>query len=237
MIIAFSHIQQANGPSNYEKWLSHFGGDIRFIALNEYPKEDYSSILQTCSGLVFTGGADVHPARYGMEHRIAECKTEPERDEREILIQEIALNLNIPILSICRGEQFFAVIHGASLIIDIPTDVGNEHQHHQVDSKDGMHPIIIEPRTLVHKLIKTEETIVNSAHHQAVTMLPDIFIASSKAPDGIIESIEWSDPTGKPFFLGVQWHPERMDYDSPSSSEIARHFLMEAESYSLLLRS
>ncbi len=42
MIIAFSHIQQANGPSNYEKWLSHFGGDIQFIALNEYTKEDYS---------------------------------------------------------------------------------------------------------------------------------------------------------------------------------------------------
>jgi putative glutamine amidotransferase len=115
--------------------------------------------------------------------------------------------------------------------------VNTEHQHHQQDGKDGMHPIIIEPRTLLHKLIKTQEAIVNSAHHQAVSMLPDIFIASSKAPDGIIESIEWSDPTGKPFFLGVQWHPERMDYDSPSSSAIAQHFLMEAESYSLLLRS
>jgi len=237
MIIAFSHIQSASGPSNYEKWLSHFGNDIQFIALNELPNEEYEAILRTCSGLVFTGGADVHPGRYGMEHRINECTIEPDRDERESLIQEIALAINIPILSICRGEQFFAVMQGGSLIIDIPSDIGSEYQHHQIDGMDGMHPITIEPRSLVHKLIKTEEAIVNSAHHQAVTKLPDHLLASSKAPDGIIESIEWADPTGKPFFLGVQWHPERMDYSSPCSSTIAQHFLLEAESYSLLLRS
>jgi putative glutamine amidotransferase len=187
--------------------------------------------------LVFTGGADVHPSRYGMEHRIGECKTEPERDISEALIQEIALNVNLPILSICRGEQFFAVMHGGSLIIDIPTDIGTDHQHHQIDGIDGIHPIHIESRTLIHKLIKSDQAIVNSAHHQAVSNLPDVLIASSRAPDGIIESIEWSDPTGKPFFLGVQWHPERMEYDSPCSYAIAQHFLMEAESYSLLLRS
>jgi len=236
MIIAFSHIQHASSPSNYEKWLRHFGGDIQFLALNEYPTEDYETLLRTCSGLVCTGGADVHPSRYGMEHRIHECTIEPDRDERESLIQEIALNVNIPILSICRGEQFFAVMQGGSLIVDIPTDIVSDYQHHQIDGIDAMHPITIEPRTLVHKLIKAEEAIVNSAHHQAVTKLPDHLIATSKAPDGVIESIEWSDPTGKPFFLGVQWHPERMDYQSPCSYSIAQHFLMEAESYSLLLR-
>lgn len=237
MIIAFSHIQPMDGPSNYERWLTHFGGDITFIALNEYPMEEYARLLQECSGIVFTGGADIHPSRYGMEHRIGECSIEVERDEREAIIRDLALEQNLPILSICRGEQFFAVMNGASLIVDIPTDIGSDYQHHQIDGKDGMHPIMIEPRTLVHKLIKSDEAIVNSAHHQAVLNLPDILIASSKAPDGIIESIEWSDSTGKPFFLGVQWHPERMDYESPCSYAIAQHFLMEAESYSLLLRS
>lgn len=237
MIIAFSHIQPMEGPSNYERWLTHFGNDISFIALNEYSADEYPGLLQQCSGIVFTGGADIHPAKYGMEHRLNECTIESERDEREVIICELVLERNLPILSICRGEQFFAVMNGGSLIIDIPSDIGSDLQHHQIDGKDGMHPIVIEPKTLIHKLIKQDEAIVNSAHHQAVLNLPDTLMASSKATDGIIESIEWSDTTGKPFFLGVQWHPERMDYASPCSSAIAQHFLMEAESYSLLLRS
>lgn len=235
MNIALSHRSGTESSYAYEHWLATFG-DIQCIAMNEVSTEDYRTILTTCSGIVFTGGADVHPALYGAEHRMSECSIEPERDERETFLYELAMELKLPILAICRGVQFFAVKHGGSLFIDIQTDISNALSHGKVDGNDSNHTIQIETKSLLHKLTKQEDATVNSAHHQSIKYVSPDFIASSSAPDGVIESIEWSDPTGKPFFLGVQWHPERMDYSSPCSSSIAQHFLLEAESYSLLLR-
>lgn len=236
MIIALSHRSGTELSHKYQEWLSAFSA-VTCIAMNEHAPEEYETILQTCSGIIFTGGADIHPSRYGKSDRLSECVIEPERDEKEEQLRELSLRLRIPILAICRGEQFFAVQHGGSLVVDIPTDINNHQQHGKIDGHDSFHQIMIEPRTLLHKLIKSDTSIVNSAHHQSILRVPSDFTATSYAPDGVIESIEWADPTGKPFFLGVQWHPERMDIESPCSSAIAKHFLMEAESYSLLMRT
>jgi len=48
---------------------------------------------------------------------------------------------------------------------------------------------------------------VNSFHHQAVKDVAPGFRVTSRAVDGIIESIEYS---GEAFIVGVQWHPELM---------------------------
>jgi putative glutamine amidotransferase len=50
---------------------------------------------------------------------------------------------------------------------------------------------------------------VNSFHHQAVKRVADGLIVTSRAPDGIIESVEIPD---KRFYVGVQWHPEEMSF-------------------------
>ena len=74
---------------------------------------------------------------------------------------------------------------------------------------------------------------INSAHHQSVEKIAAVFTPTATSPDGIIEAFEWGDASlgGKPFLLAVQWHPERMSYDSPFSLPIAQHFLFEAASY------
>ena len=41
----------------------------------------------------------------------------------------------------------------------------------------------------------------------------------------IIEAIEWKDQQAKPYFLAVQWHPERMDLDSPLSAPLFENFI------------
>ncbi|MFN4768036.1 MAG: gamma-glutamyl-gamma-aminobutyrate hydrolase family protein [Ignavibacteria bacterium] len=235
MNIALSHQSGTEHSMLYQHWLNNHQ-PVHCIAMNDYAIDEYEHILSSCSGIIFTGGADVHPSRYGSEHRISECTIEPDRDEREAILLENALKLRMPILAICRGVQFFSVMQGGNLIIDIPTDIPGAMIHGKLDGQDSQHTITIEAKSLLHKLTREDETTVNSAHHQAIKILPSEFLASSHAPDGIIESIEWADPTGKPFFMGVQWHPERMDYSSPCSSSIRQHFLMEAESYSLLMR-
>lgn len=235
MNIALSHRSGSEHSLLYEQWLNNHQ-PVQCIAMNEHAVEDYEHVLSTCSGIIFTGGADVHPSRYGSEYRIAECTIEPERDEREAILLDIALKIRLPILAICRGVQFFAVMQGGSLFIDIPTDIPSALIHGKENENDSQHSIVIETKSLLHKLTRIDESIVNSAHHQSIKNLPSNIIASSRAQDGVIESVEWADPTGKPFFMGVQWHPERMDYSSPCSFSIRNHFLMEAESYSLLLR-
>ena len=47
---------------------------------------------------------------------------------------------------------------------------------------------------------------MNSTHHQAVNQIGKRMRIAAKAPDGVIEAIESTDPNW--FCVGVQWHPE-----------------------------
>ena len=47
---------------------------------------------------------------------------------------------------------------------------------------------------------------------------------SAQSTDGVIEATERTKDADMPFLLGVQWHPERMPYDSALSGGIAKHF-------------
>ena len=62
------------------------------------------------------------------------------------------------------------------------------------------------PDTYLASLLGCETLEVNSFHHQAVRNLAPELRVSALAPDGVIEAVEHAS---LPFFLGVQWHPER----------------------------
>lgn len=118
-----------------------------------------------------------------------------------------ALSLNIPILGICRGIQVLNVAAGGTLYQDISHTVPNAILHNQNSHLSNIcHPISIKENSKIHNILG-DKYIVNSAHHQAIKDLGNNLIASSTAPDGIIESIEME---GKNFVVGVQWHPEML---------------------------
>jgi len=48
---------------------------------------------------------------------------------------------------------------------------------------------------------------VNSMHHQSVKAVAPSLCVTGRAPDGVVEALEYPE---LPFFLGVQWHPERL---------------------------
>jgi len=58
---------------------------------------------------------------------------------------------------------------------------------------------------------------VGSTHHQAVAEPGRGLRVSARAPDGVVEAVE--DASAGRFFLGVQWHPEKM-MDRPAHAAL-----------------
>ncbi len=221
----------------YIQWLRFFQNHpMTFHILTpEQSVQEATQILEQCAALLLTGGKDIHPARYGMEDRAALCKLEPERDELEFALFEAAQEAKKPILGICRGCQLINVALGGTLYVDIPEELPAALEHRKVKGQDSEHLIAVVGGSLLFKISTEVEGTVNSAHHQAIHQLGRGLRAVAYSPDQIIEAIEWESLYGSNFLLGVQWHPERMDWNSPFSGKIAAHFLFEAESYALLL--
>ena len=63
--------------------------------------------------------------------------------------------------------------------------------------------------------------MVNSFHHQSVDRVAPGFRVAARSTDGVVEAIERAD---HPFYVGVQWHPERMP-DAPSTRRLMGAFL------------
>lgn len=232
-------ISKASGSPNYakyEEWLRTADSLVECIDLSLLPINQATEILTSCSGLLLTGGPDVHPARYGKESELERCYTDAERDELEFALYAKAKELKMPVLAVCRGAQLVNVAEGGTLIIDIPTDTKATNEHARINDIDAEHHLFVEVGSIMTKITGELEGVVNSAHHQVVEYLGEGLRVSAKSDDGINEAIEWNDFAGKPFLLGVQWHPERMNYASPFSLPLAKHFLFEAESYKLLFQ-
>lgn len=168
--------------------------------------------LNGLDGVLLSGGVDVAPDRYGHDPINELGEVNPLRDDFEIRLVQAAAQMRMPVLGICRGIQSINVAMGGTLWQDIPT------QYRTADGQKGMahaqtradfytsHRVTIEEGTLLARVIGQREINVNSFHHQAVRDTAPCLKAVAHAADGIIEGIEHPD---LPFFLGVQWHPER----------------------------
>lgn len=227
----------------YQSWLRSADASIEIVDLAGMSPQEAATLVQTCSGLVLTGGEDVDPERYGEIEKRELCGTiDHERDELELKVAQTAINAFIPVLGICRGLQLLNVLYGGTLIADIPAEGYREHRPMRDNNgtylHDNQHEAFVEPGSLIRRICRDTEGTVTTAHHQAIERMATMFAPAALAPDGIVEAIEWGDATlgGKSFLLAVQWHPERLPWESPYSSPIARHFVAEAEAFNKLLR-
>jgi putative glutamine amidotransferase len=160
--------------------------------------------LDVLDGFVFTGGRDVPPEAYGQSSHPETKECDPRRFACGQLLAGLVRQRGIPVLAICLGMQLINVAYGGTLIQHIETDI----QHTVVrPGQDSFHLITIEEGSLLHRILGATKLEVNSGHHQAVHKLAPGLRPLAFAPDGIIEAIQKTDRT---FFLGVQWHPERI---------------------------
>ena len=228
MKIGLTYTGYEHKHQNYLNWLKG-EDDIEIITLSV--EKNNAAAIQQCDGLVLSGGIDSHPFFYQGPEDYPNKPGEGwhrERDLFEKSLYEFALDKSLPILGVCRGLQLVNVLQGGSL----KQDLGMLNDSHKaIQELDKEHTIDIYNDTLLHEIVALETGKINSAHHQAIDQLGENLMINCKAEDGTIEGVEWKEKKGRPFFLAVQWHPERMYklqlQETPLSRNIRNRFIVE----------
>ena len=214
----------------YSDWLRAADSTIEVIDLYHIPLDSAMKLLDMCSGLLLTGGPDIHPAFYGRPQDTVKCNDgiDGKRDTLELMLIGKALESDIPILGICRGLQVLNVALGGTLYADIPSDLPSDLRHRCLDKNNCDHEITVLEESLLHQVSQSVNGMVNSNHHQGIEKIADNLIGAATTKDGIIEAVQWEFSYNKAYLLAVQWHPERMEYGNPFSLPIANSFIRAA---------
>ena len=176
------------------------------IALLLPPQGDVSAaVVRRLDGLIISGGADVDPERYGEQPHPQTQTAQPDRDAWELALLAEAERTGVPVLGICRGMQVMAVHAGGQLEQHLPEVVGHD-EHSPGGDAFGWVSVTTVEDSLVSTLVG-DVLQVNCHHHQAVTAHPGL-VPTARAADGTLEAVEHPE---RPFWLGVQWHPEHGD--------------------------
>jgi putative glutamine amidotransferase len=188
-------------PLSYVRSVHRAGGRAVLIT----PDAPDVDALDGLDAIMFTGGADVDPGRYG-EAPHETVLLRPERDAAELLLLRAALDADLPVLGVCRGMQLLAVAYGGALHQHLPDVLGHDTHRPVTGPKFGEHPVRLGAGSLAQRVLGDEVT-VNSFHHQGIRSCGKLTASGWCEEDDLVEVVE--DPTLS-FVLGVQWHPEEM---------------------------
>jgi putative glutamine amidotransferase len=195
-------------PLNYLTAIQRAGGLPVMIPPDPEFVEDPDQMLERIDALILAGGVDIDPAAYGAEpHEETEAGTSRVRDDAEIALVQRALELDMPVLGICRGMQVMNVALGGTLLQHVPDKVGHsQHRRTPGTFVDSDHDVRLTPGSLVARAAGEESHHTKSHHHQAVAEIGEgLEVTGWSTLDDLPEAIEAPE---RRFALGVQWHPE-----------------------------
>jgi putative glutamine amidotransferase len=206
----------------YEQALLGAGG-IPLIAPMTTERTVLAEALRRVDGVMLTGGDDINPALYTSKLPRAVRKTlalPPDRgtrDLRELILIDEVFRQRKPLLAICRGFQMVNVAFGQKLIVDIPSQLPGAVNHKGTDKAGEAltHEVALTAGSLLSKITGKKTLGVNSSHHQGLVEPAEPFVAVARTEDGVVEAMELKPKKSNgsprlPFFLGVQFHPERL---------------------------
>lgn len=229
VICIVSDYDNADIDEYYADMVTASGGKVRWVDASLGDQFNYA-YLDDASGIVFTGGEDVDPSLYGEEVLTDTLQLNAVRDNTELQAMAMAEERELPLLGVCRGMQLLNVYRGGTLIQDIPSALPDALTHRDpLEQSFVYHDIAIDPSSHLSDWIDFAGSVeVNSWHHQAVDALGEGLVASAQASDGIVEAIE--DPD-LPFFIGVEFHPERLAQSHEVSLPLFRALVDAADAY------
>jgi len=170
-------------------------------------------------GLVVTGGPAVTDGLVGeLPDEIDEtAEARLASDKRVLSLFRAARR---PVLGICYGMQLGNALAGGSIYADVQAQLAGSAAHSQ--KRGGTdHAVAFEPGSHLHRVLAHDSISVNTRHLQAIESPGSGLRIAARAPDGVIEAVESEDGS----FLGVQWHPERMN---ETMTPLFRHLVEQA---------
>lgn len=192
------------------------------------------AIYDRVDAVLIPGGGDINPAQYRADHQTTLQRMDDQRDIAEINIARWALDDDLPLLGICRGNQLLNVALGGTLTQDIgsmiETDIKHDYPQPQIPYSHRAHDVKIDPNSRLAQIIGATSVTVNSLHHQCILQAAPSVAITAYAPDGIIEALE---VPGKYFALSVQWHPEDMTDDDQAMQRLFTAFVQAASENAL----
>ena len=157
-------------------YLSYFTKMGEVILLRDKSK------LENCDTFILPGGYDIDPFYYN-QNNICSNNIDSYNDLLDFKIINHCLNKNKPLLGICRGCQSINVFFGGELNQDI--------KNHNLENHFIKY--------------KNKHYLVNSYHHQAISILGDNLEILAKSIDDNIEIIKYKK------IIGIAFHPELMN--------------------------
>jgi putative glutamine amidotransferase len=174
-------------------------------------------LLGRVDGVLFHGGGDIDPSRYGQQvtaeqvHGIVR-----EHDQVELAVMRAAVARDLPVLGVCRGFQLLNVACGGTLQQDLGTD---EHWMRYI-------PVELEPGCRLAKALGTESSQhCHHVHHQALDRLGAGLRIVGRTADGTAEGIELESAR---WIVATQWHPEDNAVADPQQQGIFNELVRQS---------
>lgn len=173
---------------------------------------DLSALLGRLDGVILTGSpSNIEPHHYAGAASYAGNLHDPARDATTLPLVRLAIELDRPLLAICRGLQELNVALGGTLHQKVHETPG--YADHREDSSASLevqygmaHALHLQPDGVLARIAGTTTMQVNSLHGQGIDRLAPGLVAEAWAADGLVEAVRLDRPDR--FVLGVQWHPE-----------------------------
>lgn len=179
--------------------------------------DDIPSLLRRCDAVVFHGGGDIDPRRYGQEATEESLYgIVPEHDAMELAMVAAAIEADKPVLAICRGLQVLNVALGGTLV----QDIGSEDHWMQFTASD------LDAGSRIAKAMGTDTPgRCHCVHHQALDTLGQGLGVVGRHASGIIHAVELD---GARWIVGTQWHPEDSAADDPQQQGLFDELIRQA---------
>ncbi|MHC4210783.1 MAG: gamma-glutamyl-gamma-aminobutyrate hydrolase family protein [Planctomycetota bacterium] len=148
--------------------------------------------VRRCDGVVLSGGDDPVMEHWEVPTHPQAKPIHPQRQAFELaLLRALDQGAERPVLGICLGMQLMGLHAGGGLDQYLAGTLPTAGQHW--------------PRA-DHEIAGVLGTGVVHSHHRQALTDPGSLSVVARAADGVIEAVR---NEGRPFYLGVQWHPER----------------------------
>lgn len=149
-----------------------YGVGYAYWLLDFYKEAVITRDILEADLIMFTGGADISPSIYGEKISRTYWGNE-HRDKVEIEVFKKAVELNIPMIGICRGLQLICGLCGGRVIQDVSNHAGCSHN---ITFKDGFQCVTTSLHHQWYILLNYQKKIIVLKHGALKEDLPSILM-------------------------------------------------------------